>query len=78
MYLAGFSLTLVFVIARLVELMQENVNTEEEKENFKKRIKDIEDAASRANIETDITPNTNEEPTLRRRPGVTTAGEKND
>lgn len=38
MYLAGFSLTLVFVIARIVELMQATVNAEEEGDNYKKKL----------------------------------------
>ena len=51
MYLAGFSLTLVFVIARIVELMQATVNAEEESESYKKRLTDREarDAAGVTN-----------------------------
>lgn len=38
MYLAGFALTLMFCIARIVELMQATVNAEDETEIVKKRL----------------------------------------
>lgn len=38
LYLSGFALTLGFVIVRLVELMQEVVNFEDERDELKKRI----------------------------------------
>lgn len=40
MYLAGFSLTLVFVIGRILKLMQESVELEEEKDRVKKFVDD--------------------------------------
>lgn len=78
MYLAGFSLTLVFVIARLVELMQQNVNAEEEKEALVQRLKHVGDAAERAGIETDISSTKTEDSTLRKRSGTATEGKKDD
>lgn len=42
MYLAGFALTLGFVITRLIELMQEMVSGEEERESLNKRIAALE------------------------------------
>lgn len=79
MYLAGFALTLVFVIARLVELMQENVNAEEEKEQLSERLKDIGDrAAPHVGVpETDIT-GAPEESSLRKRTGATVPSTKDD
>lgn len=75
MYLAGFALTLVFVIARLVELMQENFNSEEEKESLSKQLKDAVDSASKSTVvpTTDISPPEGTEMTsLRKRTNVTT------
>lgn len=44
-YLSGFALTLGFVITRLMELMQELVSGEEERDNLKTRITQFEDQA---------------------------------
>lgn len=69
MYLAGFALTLMFVIARLVELMQEIVNQEEEKESLSQRLKDIGDKAEQ-NMSmpiTDISTATDTDGSLRKR-----------
>lgn len=43
MYLAGFALTLGFVIARLVELMQQVTDHEEEKDKIAKRVVVLEE-----------------------------------
>ena len=47
-YLSGFALTLMFVIARIVELMQQMVNAEEETDALKQRLNDI--AASKTRV----------------------------
>lgn len=73
MYLAGFALTLVFVIARLVELMQQVVNKEEEKEVLTKRLEDLDNAASKvaASQVTDISSDPTQSAPLRRRSNTT-------
>lgn len=45
-YLAGFALTLMFCIARIVELMNQTVNAEDQAESLKKRVDDLGNAAS--------------------------------
>lgn len=40
MYLAGFALTLLFVIGRITQLMQESVELEEETDRVKKFVKE--------------------------------------
>lgn len=54
-YLAGFALTLMFAIARIVELMQSTVNAEDEAEMLKKRLKEVDDVASRTTTVPDVT-----------------------
>lgn len=73
MYLAGFALTLMFVIARIVELMQRNEKHEDEKETLSKRLKDIGDAAENklGGAVTDISSAADTESTLRKRSGTT-------
>lgn len=80
MYLAGFALTLVFVIARLVELMHEGFNAHDEKEQLEKKIKEIETAAARnQSLTTDISPNSDEtESTLRKRANIVANEDKLD
>lgn len=70
----------MFVIARLVELMQENVNQEEEKESLSQRIKDIGDVAERnlSTPMTDISTATDTDPTLRKRGTATANAGKKD
>lgn len=70
LYLAGFSLTLLFVIARVTELMQECVKFEDERDSVKKRLDDI---TSMANSETIIGSENSTTSTLRERK---TAGAK--
>lgn len=81
LYLSGFALTLGFVIIRLVELMQEVVNFEDERDDLKKRIgrlasghssaESTSTAATDANGETpmtDISPDASSKPSnIRRR-----------
>jgi hypothetical protein len=43
LYLAGFALTLLFVIKRIVELMEQTVELEEDRDHHKKRLTDIAD-----------------------------------
>lgn len=68
MYLAGFALTLLFVIARIVELMQESVGFEEERDVAKKRLDDV---ASMGGNVTDI-PSEDAASGLRQRAGAKT------
>lgn len=77
MYLSGFALTLIFVIARLVELMQETVNSDEEKDILTKRLKDVSDnAESRQSAPvTDISPST-ETNGIRKRTNATSTDKK--
>lgn len=70
----------MFVLARLVELMQENVNQEEEKESLSQRLKDIGDAAER-NLSmpvTDISTAAHTDPTIRKRSTATAHADKKD
>eukprot|EP00178_Gracilaria_changii_P006941 TRINITY_DN223_c0_g1_i1.p2 TRINITY_DN223_c0_g1~~TRINITY_DN223_c0_g1_i1.p2 ORF type:complete len:189 (-),score=38.32 TRINITY_DN223_c0_g1_i1:1862-2428(-) len=79
MYLAGFSLTLMFVIARIVELMQEVVNVEEQKDVAEQRLKDVNDAASTAtSIPTTQVTHKEDTSTLRRRANTTTNTDKTE
>lgn len=79
MYLAGFALTLVFVIARIVELMQQVSNTEEEREALTQRIKDIGEAANAATTTTTDISSPPDESTLRKRTNATaTNADKED
>lgn len=68
MYLSSFALTLVFVIARLVELMQQTITLEEEKDALAARVKQLSQANGENAPVTDISA----EPTspLRRRAGA--------
>lgn len=79
-YLAGFALTLMFVIARLVELMQEIVNQEEDKDSLSQRLKDIGDSAeSKMTMPvTDISAATDTAPALRKRSAATANADKKD
>lgn len=70
LYLAGFSLTLLFVIARLVELMQESVKFEEECTLHKKRLDDLADVANTTTLSSASGTNS----TLRQRPTATRIG----
>lgn len=80
MYLSGFALTLLFAIARIVELMQSTVNAEDEAELLKKRLKEVDDVASRTTTIPDISEDSPLAPpgstpfTLRKR-AVTSTGE---
>lgn len=76
MYLAGFALTLVFVIARLVELMQQVINTEDERDTLERRIQDMGDAAAKSNITTDTSGPTDS--ILRKRPNASANADKRD
>lgn len=76
MYLAGFSLTLVFVIPRLVELMQQVLNIEEERDSLEQRIQDMGDAAAKSTITTDNSGPI--ETTLRKRPNASVITDKKD
>lgn len=79
MYLAGFALTLMFVIARIVELMQEVVNVEEQKEVVEQRLKDVGEIASTTTSvpATDITSK-EESTTLRKRTPAASNADKHD
>lgn len=41
MYLAGFALTLMFAIARIIELMGQVVNAEDESDSVRKRLEAV-------------------------------------
>ncbi|PXF46359.1 hypothetical protein BWQ96_03858 [Gracilariopsis chorda] len=79
LYLAGFALTLMFVIARIVELMQEVVNVEEQKEVVEQRLKDVGEIASTTTSvpATDITSK-EESTTLRKRTPAASNADKHD
>jgi hypothetical protein len=53
MYLAGFSLTLLFVIGRITTLMQESVELEEETERVRKFVGDSKKAEAKHNAASD-------------------------
>jgi hypothetical protein len=53
MYLAGFSLTLLFVIGRITTLMQESVELEEETERVRKFVGDSKKAEAKHNAPSD-------------------------
>lgn len=74
-YLSGFSLTLVFVIARIVELMQESFNTEEEKDVLKQRLDDMGATASQT---TDIPASAGSTPYSLRKRGAASTDTKDE
>ncbi len=57
MYLAGFALTLMFAIQRIVELMQATTDKEDENEVLKKRLADQSETTSRVTTLEDSTEN---------------------
>lgn len=64
----------MFVIARIVELMQQNTEHEDEKDTLSQRLKDIGDSAEKklGGPITDISTATESESTLRKRSGTAT------
>lgn len=48
LYLSGFALTLLLVIARIVQLMQDGVTAEEERDHVTKRLDDVASTAAAA------------------------------
>ena len=76
-YLAGFALTLVFVIARLIELMHENVNGEEENEGLAKQLKEVVDKVTQTKTTAlNQSSSTSTTSTLRQRQTNTNADKK--
>lgn len=69
----------MFVIARLVELMQALVNTEDDKEDLEQRLKDVNDVVSKkASSETTDITSTKESAPLRKRTVSTSNEHKED
>jgi Bap31/Bap29 transmembrane region len=71
LYLAGFALTLLFVIARIVELMVDAAVVEDERDAAKKRLDDAGSFGSTSDIP--LQDGARSESSLRQRPGAPTS-----
>jgi hypothetical protein len=71
LYLAGFALTLLFVIARIVELMVDGAVVEDERDAAKKRLDDASSLGTTSDIP--VHDGVRSESSLRQRPGAPTS-----